>query len=536
MNPLQTTVYRSICELPFTPPGVDLSFEDRLARENGWDLLTAIEVIGEYRKFLFLMLECGHPVTPSDQVDQAWHLHLLYTDSYWNGLCKGIAKRPLHHGPTAGGDAERQKYDDWYARTKASYRKFFGHEPPASVWPSADIRFGEDIHFQRVNRARNWVVPNPIFHVRKWFGLLRRKERPAALPMPTSDHPDQRSVIEPLPHRRTRHADPMVQQSAIGIMLLQLFDGKPLESLNPYTFDGLMFLVFFVALATTGLLVAGILKMLLRNRQRLEKEELARVAQSLQPLDIGWLARGCSGALEVAVVDLINRDALTAKKGKLTAKRDAIADDSLIAKTVLSATGKPNGVTFQSLQLKCWSLGSRIQKQLGESGIAETFGSLLKSRIAVGLVMGFVLTVGLIRVVQGISNKQEIGILIVMMVIFSGLTALMLNDPRATRKGRQVLKYLRKRDKGIEKQSKQDRTDKTDLVSMEQAGLNTGDLETALMATALFGMGSCSADVLNFASSDVLPTGGGRGDGGGCSGGDGGGCGGGGCGGCGGCG
>ena len=32
--------------------------------------------IEEYRKFVFLALVAGHQITPSDQVDQVWHLHL----------------------------------------------------------------------------------------------------------------------------------------------------------------------------------------------------------------------------------------------------------------------------------------------------------------------------------------------------------------------------------------------------------------------------------------------------------------------------
>src|SRR5262245_58098130 len=65
-------------------------FASRLARENGWTLAYVARVIEEYRRFMFLAVVAGHPVTPSDQVDQAWHLHLLYTHSYWDGFCKDV--------------------------------------------------------------------------------------------------------------------------------------------------------------------------------------------------------------------------------------------------------------------------------------------------------------------------------------------------------------------------------------------------------------------------------------------------------------
>ena len=69
-------------------------FSDRLARENGWTKAEAERVIFEYKRFLFLAMTAGHPVTPSETVDQVWHLHLTYTQSYWNSLCEDVLGRP----------------------------------------------------------------------------------------------------------------------------------------------------------------------------------------------------------------------------------------------------------------------------------------------------------------------------------------------------------------------------------------------------------------------------------------------------------
>jgi len=112
----------------------------------------------EYHRFILLARTTGHPVTPSDQVDQVWHLHLLYTRSYWGDLCERILGRPLHHGPTKGGQEESGKYQDWYRQTKESYLKVFGEPPPEDIWPPASVRFGQDLTFRRVNMARNYVV------------------------------------------------------------------------------------------------------------------------------------------------------------------------------------------------------------------------------------------------------------------------------------------------------------------------------------------------------------------------------------------
>jgi hypothetical protein len=141
---LSTTesTYRSDPELrariqAFSPdePGVVFPFSARLARENGWTREHAGRVTREYLRFVYLAMTAGHPVTPSLPVDEAWHLHLTYTRSYWEEMCGRVLGRPLHHEPTRGGEAEEAKFSDWYARTLASYRTAFGEEPPADVWP-----------------------------------------------------------------------------------------------------------------------------------------------------------------------------------------------------------------------------------------------------------------------------------------------------------------------------------------------------------------------------------------------------------------
>ena len=75
-----------------------LPFTARLAREQGWTHVFAGRVVTEYKRFVVLAMLAGHPVTPSEEVDQVWHLHLVYTRSYWQGLCRDVLGRELHHG------------------------------------------------------------------------------------------------------------------------------------------------------------------------------------------------------------------------------------------------------------------------------------------------------------------------------------------------------------------------------------------------------------------------------------------------------
>ncbi len=157
MTEKQTELYSKIQAFDIDGGPVQFSFAQRLARENGWTREYTRRAIDEYRKFLFLSAAAGHPVTPSDEVDQVWHLHLMYSESYWNRLCKEVLPKPLLHGPTKGGKAEGDKFHDWYSKTLDSYQQFFG-EPPADIWPAPADRF-QSAQWQRVNASENWIIP-----------------------------------------------------------------------------------------------------------------------------------------------------------------------------------------------------------------------------------------------------------------------------------------------------------------------------------------------------------------------------------------
>ena len=92
----------------------------------------ALDVIEEYKKFLYLMAVSDHPVTPSIEVDQVWHLHLIYTCQYWNDFAKHMPFEP-HHGPTKGGSQESEKFTEWYSKTLESYKNVFGMNPPVNI-------------------------------------------------------------------------------------------------------------------------------------------------------------------------------------------------------------------------------------------------------------------------------------------------------------------------------------------------------------------------------------------------------------------
>jgi len=155
-------VWAAILSYEIGPADAAMSFAARLARENRWSDAQSHRVILEYKKFAFLAATGDRPITPSDAVDQVWHLHLTYTRDYWDRFCPQVLGRPLHHGPTEGGAAEQHKFFAYYADTLARYEAVFGMAPPRDLWPDAATRLREDPKAVRVHPRDAWIVPKRL--------------------------------------------------------------------------------------------------------------------------------------------------------------------------------------------------------------------------------------------------------------------------------------------------------------------------------------------------------------------------------------
>jgi hypothetical protein len=148
---LSSELWQRLAAYAIGPDTAVLSFPARLARENRWTQDHAERVILEYKRFCYLACTAGHEVTPSDAVDQVWHLHLTYSRDYWERFCPDILGTALHHGPTAGGREERTRYYDQYAATLQSYEVAFGRPAPPDIWRDAGRRFKIDPKGVRIN-------------------------------------------------------------------------------------------------------------------------------------------------------------------------------------------------------------------------------------------------------------------------------------------------------------------------------------------------------------------------------------------------
>ena len=120
----------------------------------------------EYRRFAFLAAVAGHSVSPSEIVDEVWHLHLLYSLAYWNDFCPHVLQKPLHHFPSTGTPADQAKHGDWYARTLDSYQRYFG-SPPDDIWPSPAERERQHPRPRHVDAQQVWIIRKPRW-LRNW--------------------------------------------------------------------------------------------------------------------------------------------------------------------------------------------------------------------------------------------------------------------------------------------------------------------------------------------------------------------------------
>ncbi len=133
-------LWERIRDFEMDDPEASFSFTDRLCREQGWSMQFAMRAVAEYKKFMLLIAICDHPCTPSEAVDEVWHLHLIYTRSYWKHFCGDTLGREVHHEPTKG-ISEQENFRDLYEKTQRSYTAFFLEPAPQDIWPGVEERF-----------------------------------------------------------------------------------------------------------------------------------------------------------------------------------------------------------------------------------------------------------------------------------------------------------------------------------------------------------------------------------------------------------
>lgn len=496
MTSVQATLWQKIQAFSFDPPEATYPFVDRLIKENAWPPEFANRAIEEYRRFAFLAVAAGHPVSPSDAVDQVWHLHLLYTRSYWERFCGDVLGRPLHHEPSTGASGEPAKFDEWYARTLASYRQFFG-EPPADLWPEGFAKLTDGRRFCRVDLSDHWLLPRAR--------VLRVAQAVAAV--------------------------------GLLILLVMLVGGCQTAGgrteYNPLEFRGPDFLAFFALAFGVAAITALLIRLAAKESAGAEQGPGLRTVAPPDAYEAAYLAGGPERVVAAGVASLYQRGLLEASTSGFRRSPDGAV---------------PPGVKLHPVEQELWDVAREDGGRLSVAtlrrrtrDIVERCGEPLKragwvigddrantARALSMLVMFAVPAFGVIKIFVGLSRGRPVLLLVIGCVV-SAIAAWVIGRrrPLRTRRGDDALQNLRR------------------LRQVGEAAPNAA-AELIAMAVALGGVGALSGGAwMPLRRAMQPPTGEGGWDwsGGtyGCGtssscGGSGGGCGGGGCGGCGGCG
>ncbi len=162
LDPSRDPLWQRIDAFDFDALDAALPFSQRLARYNGWTPDYAARVIEEYKRFCYLAVRAGHAVTPSDPIDQAWQLHLGFSQPYWDEFCAKVLRTDLHHSPALDGDTEDAGGQrDSYTATLKSYERMSGEPPPTDIWPNVEQLFSDAAAMRRVNAADYMIIRRP---------------------------------------------------------------------------------------------------------------------------------------------------------------------------------------------------------------------------------------------------------------------------------------------------------------------------------------------------------------------------------------
>lgn len=370
-------------------------FGDRLARENAWSATFSARVLQEYRRFCYLAVTCTHPVTPSDAVDQAWHLHLTYTRDYWLHFCPNVLRTPLHHGPTMGGADEAGKYGLWYARTIASYEQIFGELPPLDIWPSAAERFADPARFQRIDvRARS----------------TRR-----------------RTIV-----KWTAGAAVL----AAGLLILPMHADAQSQSINIYNWDAASFLRFYGLGLFAMLIISVVLRIYLWICS-----PAAVATPALEPYEEAYLSGGQARVVDVAIVAMLQRGALKAETDGLRVKANAVGNDALERELLMQLRKQSVPSKMTALKSVSNSLFQSAEKSLIRKGLLMDAAQRWRLALLSGLPLLLWLALGLSRIVVGIQREKPVMFLVLLCLLTLAALALSsVRSPKRTRAGNTFLK------------------------------------------------------------------------------------------------
>ncbi len=365
MNKLsQQELWEKIQNFSLDDPYSSYPLSKKLAQQNNWSVSFTQQAIEEYKRFIFLC--CISPIgaSPSEIVDEVWHMHLTYTQNYWIDFCKNTLQQDLHHHPSKGGPEEKLKHVNWYAETLKLYEATFQSAPPASVWPPAN--------------AASSTIDEDIYDA----AFLKR----------------------------------VVLIFSVALLIF-------IPAVNLYHRKGPDFLLYYSIICMAGLAITWLTQK--NKEQRLQQIIFANMPQQFTVFEITRFIHGPHRSYQTALVDLLKRGIIeTSGSGyrilDLPLSQEAAEKNPLLPALI---NGYKNGDPFSYLE----GLGLADSDALKHPSFEKLQRFSQKVDYPKLIIPGIVLLAGIIRMLQGIANDKPVGFLIMMMAVFAGISLLILS-------------------------------------------------------------------------------------------------------------
>lgn len=359
--PEHQALWLRIQEFSIDDPSAQVKFSDKLAHHQHWSPEYTARVIEEYRKFLFLSCISPNGASPSQIVDEAWHLHLTYTTNYWKELCRDTLGREIHHHPSKGGAAENKYHFDWYAQTLHLYKEVFDEYPPEDIWP---LPVGRTVS--------NTRIPD------------------------TSDLPVRPAYAKYL-------------------FLLLLPFGIPFffDRSNPFHLTGPQFLVFYAVLAVSAIIY--LLYIYYFNKEFVAKVRSRYIDNSSNAFQLARYIFGKKRSVQTAIVDLVERNILEANRNQQFTFRPA---------NYHYGSGETNPLihelmrTFKDGDVIGYKTLVRIYNEdFTHHPLLSEFLRILNRRDYTRImILALVGIIGIARIIQGIQNDRPVAYLLLIMI------------------------------------------------------------------------------------------------------------------------
>ncbi len=371
-TPQQLDLWHQIAAFRLDDPQSEFPFSKKLAHENKWSTDFTLRAIAEYKKFLFLCATLPDGASPAKIVDEVWHLHLTYTQSYWNDLCPNILGFQLHHYPSKGGTAENQKHQDWYRTTIEGYVAAFGQLPPTDIW---DLPKNFD--------------PNDYLP----------KDSPLII------HSSPKDIIgEEINEPQPKMSYHVFKWAAFGLAAVM-----SVAALHPPLMKGSIFIQLYVALS----IIALGLKLWENDFFKMQAhEQLLTFPKNLSPYYGAWLMGGTDRVAFTALYEVTDTCVMNEERKMMdfTLKQDESLRHNPLYRTLQTVEKQEISVDFvkDSVQMFCRYIDNELRHQDVLTPKKHYAGFTL-------VITTF--TLGFIRMIEGLVYEKPIGFLILTAVV-----------------------------------------------------------------------------------------------------------------------